>query len=365
MRVALVHEFLVQRGGAERVLQSLHELFPQAPIFTLVHDPLKTEGFFSKWDVRTSFLRKFPRGVSNYKWYLPLMPKAIESFDFKGYDLVISDSSAFAKGIITHKPSVHISYCHTPTRYLWQEMDDYVANLDYSPVVKWVAGQYLPRLKKWDYRAARRPDYFIANSQTVRERIKNYYDRDSEVIYPPVDTGFFTPTSHQPPPKSYYLTGSRLVQYKRIDLVIEAFNRLDTPLIVAGDGPELENLKRKAKNPKIKFLGDVSDEKLRQLYQGAKAFIFPSVEDAGIMVLESLACGTPVIGLNAGGTAEFIRDGIEGALFKNQSVAEIIEVVRRFDTLQFDKAILRQRALDFDRKIFKGKIRDFVRGIID
>ena len=346
------------------MLRSLHELFPQAPTFTLVHDPLKTEGVFSKWDVRTSFLQKIPGAIRGYKYFLPLMTKAIESFNFGDYDLVISDSSAFAKGVITRKPTVHISYCHTPTRYLWQETDDYVANINYSSAVKWLARHYLPRLKKWDYRAARRPDYFIANSQTVRERIKNYYDRDSEVIYPPVDTGFFTPTSHQPPPKSYYLTGSRLVQYKRIDLVIEAFNRLDTPLIVAGDGPELENLKRKVRNPKIEFLGDVSDEELRELYQEAKAFIFPAHEDAGIMVLESLACGTPVIGLKAGGTGEFVKDGVHGVLFLRPKTEDIIEAINRFQPTNFDPQILKARALEFDKAKFKEKIKDFVSKVL-
>ena len=288
----------------------------------------------------------------------------MESFDLHDYDLVISDSSAFAKGVIINKPTVHISYCHTPTRYLWQQMDEYVANLNYSPVVKWLAKRYLPRLKKWDYRAAQRPDYFIANSETVRARIKKHYDRDSEVIYPPVDTSFFAPTSYQLPPKSYYLTASRLEPYKKIDLVVEAFNNLNLPLKVAGDGTQAQILKQKSQN-NIKFLGRVSDETLRELYSNAKAFVFPSLEDAGIMVLESLACGTPVIGLNAGGTAEFVRDGIEGILLKNQSVTEIIEAVERFDTLQFDRAILRQRALDFDQSIFKDKIREFIRSIID
>ena len=359
MKVALVHEFFTQLGGAERVLQALYEIFPQAPVYALVYDPVKTRGVFSNWDIRTSFLQKLPGAISHYKMFLALMPKAMESFDLHDYDLVISDSSAFAKGVITRKPTVHISYCHTPTRYLWQEMDEYVAHLNYSPVVKWLAKQYLPWLKKWDYRAAQRPDYFIANSETVRARIKKHYDRDSEVIHPPVDTKFFTPTSYQPPPKSYYFTASRFVAYKKIDLVIEAFNRLGLPLKVAGDGPQAQILRQKARN-NIEFLGRVSDEKLRELYSNAKAFVFPSLEDAGIMVLESLACGTHVIGLNAGGTAEFVRDGVHGVLFVRQETEDITEAINRFEQTSFDPQILKARALEFDKAVFKQKMGNFI-----
>ena len=231
MKVALVHEFLTQLGGAERVLQAFHEMFPEAPIFTLIYDRQKTRGLFANWGIRTSFLQKIytppfippltkgGRGGVSYKWLMPLMPRAIEIFDFAGYDLVLSDSSAFAKGAMTKKPTVHICYCHTPTRYLWQDMENYVSSIKYHGLIKAAAKFYLKNhLKKWDYEAAQRPDFFIANSRTVQGRIKKYYNRDSEVIYPPVDTEFFRPlpSSLSRPgegrgevePRQYYLTAS-------------------------------------------------------------------------------------------------------------------------------------------------------------
>lgn len=357
MKVALVHEFLIQLGGAERVLEALHELFPDAPVFTLIYDERRTEGKFSKWDIRTSFLQNLPRSQKNYKWYLPLMPKAMENFDLSLYDLVISDSSAFAKGIITKPPTIHICYCHTPTRYIWESRNEYIENSAVPAFLKNLARHYIKHsLQKWDYKAAQRPDFIIANSQTVRARIKRYYDRDSEVIYPPVDTAFFTRTREK---DGYFLAASRLEPYKKIDLVIEAFNQIGLSLKVAGAGTEIEKLRAAAK-PNIKFLGRVSDEELIDLYSGAKAFIFPALEDAGIMVLESLACGTPVIGLSSGGTAEFIRDGEHGVLMKEQTIDEISSAEKKLAMTKFDPEKLRARAQEFDKETFKEKISKFI-----
>lgn len=383
MKVALVHEFLTQLGGAERVLQAFHEIYPEAPVYTLVYDEQKTQGVFANWKIETSLLQKLPHGVNNYKWYLALMPKAITRFDFSGFDLVLSDSSAFAKGIVTHEPTTHISYCHTPTRYLWQSLDEYVSSIPYSNLVRWSVKPYLKYyLKGWDYAAAQRPDYLIANSRTVKERIKEYYDRDAEIIYPPVDTEFFRPLPSSLPiswggmeekgalspgdgerwrevVRKYYFTASRLEPYKKIELVVEAFNKSGLILKVAGEGTQAQSLKRKAQK-NIKFLGRVSDEELRTLYRGAKAFVFPALEDAGIMVLEALSCGTPVIGFAKGGTAEFIRDGENGGLFGEQSVEAIVQAVKSFEKLSFDRQSLREYALQFDKEVFKSKILDFI-----
>ncbi len=360
MKVALVHEFLTQLGGAERVLQAFHEIFPKAPVYTLVYDEQKTHGIFAGYDVRPSFLGKLPVLSANYKMALPLMPKAIENFKLDSYDLVLSDSSAFAKGVKTKRPTIHFCYCHTPTRYLWESMDEYVESLSYSNFLKWSVKPYLKYyLKGWDYSAAQRPDYLIANSKTVQERIKKYYNRDSVVIYPPVDTKFFTPNSYKPKANSYYFTASRLEPYKKIDLVIQAFNRLKLSLKVAGEGTQMQNLRRMAQN-NIEFLGRVSDEKLRELYCNATAFVFPAYEDAGIMVLEALACQTPVIGFAHGGTSEFIQDGKNGFLIREQTVDELSRLVKKSSNVKIDHTKLRDFALQFDKEIFKKRIRGFI-----
>ncbi|TSA45777.1 glycosyltransferase family 4 protein [bacterium] len=361
MKVALVHEFLTQLGGAERVLETFHEFFPEAPVYTLIYDPAKTRGIFDEWDVRTSFLQKFPAIPKHYKWYLPLMPKAIESFDFSGYDLVISDSSAFAKGIITKKPTLHICYCHTPTRYLWESLDEYVDSQPYPKIIKAALRLYLKKnLKKWDLKASKRPDFIIANSETVRDRIRKYYSRESEIIPPPVDTDFFKPVS---PKSDFFFTASRLEPYKKIHLVVEAFKRLGLPLKVAGDGTELASLKEIG-GPTVEFLGKVTDEKLRELYSQARAFVFPPYEDAGIMPLESLACGTPVIGLSSGGTAEFIKDRETGVLFAKQNVESIAQAVKKFETLYFDPAKLRANALPYSKQNFANSIQNFLNRVL-
>ena len=358
LKIALVHEFLIQMGGAEKVLQNFHEVFPEAPVYTLFYDEERTKGAFKGWDIRTSKLQKH---YKSYKLTLPLMTKAIESFDFSNYDVVLSDASAFAKGVITRKPTVHICYCHTPTRYLWESMDEYVSQLPYNALIKWAVRLHLKFvLKKWDWRAAQRPDYMIANSKTVQGRIKKYYGRDSEVIYPPVASQFYGgDKGNKEDWGQYFLTGSRLEPYKKINLVVEAFNKLNMPLKVVGTGTELEKLKSMA-GANIEFIGRVRDEELRSLYSAARAFVFPALEDAGIMVLESLSCGTPVIGLGQGGTAEFIKDSENGVLFANQTAEDIAAAVKRFQSMDFDSEKLISAVLPFDKKEFQRKISEFV-----
>ncbi len=371
MRVALVHEFLIQQGGAEKVLEAFHELFPEAPVYTLFYDRNRTGGRYDGWDVRSSFLQKIPGALAHYKWFLPLMGWAMERFDLSGYDVVLSDSSAFAMGALKPQKAVHICYCHTPTRYIWENHDDYIENLPYPKFLKILAHIYIKNHQtKWDLRAALRPDWFIANSRTVQERIKKYYARDSTVIYPPVDTEFFRPHPNPLLAKkrekgAYFLTGSRLEPYKKIDLVVQAFRKLKLPLKVIGTGTQLQELKVKSKQSKnIEFLGRVTDTNLQKLYAQAQAFVFPALEDAGIMVLESLACGTPVIGLNKGGTAEFVRDRENGALFANQNVQDIVAAVNRFQTMEFNSEKIRTTVLQFGKEEFKRKIFEFITRVI-
>jgi glycosyltransferase involved in cell wall biosynthesis len=292
-----------------------------------------------------------------HRWLLPLMPRAIESFNFQDYDLVISDSSSFAKGIKTNKP--HICYCHTPTRFLWTESEKYVDSQNGSWLTKKIAKMLLPFLRKWDLQASKKPNYFIANSVNVQNRIKKYYNRESEVIYPPVDTDFFSAEGGHAQKKDYFFTASRLEPYKKIDLVIETFNKLGWPLKVAGTGTQAERLKSIAQS-NIEFLGRISDEELRKYYSEAKAYLFPAEEDAGIMPLEAQSCGTPVIAYRAGGSLETIVEGETGEFFDKQTVESLEIVLKNFDSSKYNPQKIRSNALKFDKKIFQKKIKNFI-----
>jgi len=357
MKIALVHEFLTQLGGAERVLEVLHDLFPNAPVHTIVHDKKKTDNNFVKWNVKTSFLQKLPFGITHYKWFLALMPSAIESFKFEGFDVVFSDASAFAKGIKVPKKIPHICYCHTPTRYLWQMEDEYVASQPYPAWALALARLVLAWQRRWDYKAASRVTRFIANSSEVQNRIKKHYNRDSIVIYPPIRTDFFIPKVN--PSRDYFLAAGRLEPYKRFDIIIEACRKLSLPLKIAGTG-SLETSLKKQYGGSVEFLGRVTDEELRSLYQNARAFVFPAYEDAGMMMVESLACGTPVIAFGKGGALEFIERGKHGVLFEEQTVESLIGAISEFKTMEFDQKILREQAEKFSVEVFKGQIRNVI-----
>jgi glycosyltransferase involved in cell wall biosynthesis len=354
MKIALVHEFLTQLGGAERVLENFLEIWPDATLYVLVSDPKKTGAIFGQSKIKTSFVDKLPMAHQHHKLYLALMPAAVGSFNFSDYDVILSDSSSFAKGAKA-RGKLHVCYCHTPTRFLWTERD-YLQTQPYPGVLKMLAKPVLRWLKSWDFQAAQRPNFFIANSANVQSRIKKYYGRDSEVIFPPVDTEIFHPEGQI---QDYYLAASRLEPYKKIRLVIEAFNELGLPLKVAGTGTELENL-RKIARPNIEFVGRVEDDNLRWLYSGAQAYVFPANEDAGIMMLEAQACGTPVIAFKAGGALELVRDGATGILFGHQTKDSIKHAIGEFQKKSFDRSAIRQFALQFDKKIFQKKIKELV-----
>lgn len=355
MRIALVHEFLNQLGGAERVLQNFLEIWPDATVHLLIYDKRKTFGLFEAYNKILSFLNNLPLAHSHHRWLLPLMPYAVSRFDFRDYDVVLSDSSSFAKGVKT-KNKLHVCYCHTPTRFLWTESASYISSQPYPFFVKFFAKLILPLIKAWDYRAARRPDYFIANSENVRRRIKKYYGRESVVMPPPVDTELFHPENHK---ENYFFVASRLEPYKKIELVIRAFNELGWPLKVAGSGTTSERLRAIARS-NIEFLGRVSDEELRRRYSEAQAFIFPAEEDAGIMPLEAQACGTPVIAFRAGGALETIIEGVTGEFFDQQTPESLIAVLKSFNLAKYNAQVIRENAVKFDKKAFQKKIKDFM-----
>ncbi len=361
MRIALVHDYLSQDGGAERVLRVLHELWPEAPIYTLFIDREKFKDNLARAEIRESYISSLPFARKKYQWYMPLMPWATESYDFSDFDVVVSSTSAYAKGIKVGSNTIHICYCHTPTRYLWSDTASYLKELPQPRPVKWLLSPIIAWQRIWDLRAARdRVDYFIANSQTVAQRIRRWYGRTSTVIEPPIDNcNNRTPAAHTD--RTYFLAGGRLVGYKRIDLVIEVFNRLGLPLKIFGTGRELEQLRRLATSPSIEFIGQVSEEDKWQLYAHARAFINPQAEDFGITMTEALAQGCPVIAYRKDGATEIVKEGVNGVLFPEQTWESLLDAVLHFDaqTLESPAAIARTAA-PFSKERFKERIRTFV-----
>ncbi len=365
MRVALVHDYLVEYGGAERVLSALTEIFPYAPIYTLVYDEKLTKGAFADKKIHTSFLQKIPGARSHHRLFPVLMPIAVEQFDFSRFDLVFSDSGSYAKGIITPPNVLHICYCHTPMRYAWDDSQKYIKEFKgYSSLIKKFIPFLMNYIRLWDKVSADRPDYFIANSHFVSARIKKYYHRDSEVIHPPVEISQLPATSCQPSAKDYFLMVGRLLPYKRFDMAIEAFNRLKLPLKIVGEGPEIKRLKKRA-NSNIEFLGWLPDAKLTDYYSRARAFIFPQEEDFGIVPLEAMAAGTPVIAFKAGGALETVEENKTGIFFGEESIESLIKAIENFQKREkeFDPIAIHERALKFNKEIFQEKIEKFIKKV--
>jgi glycosyltransferase involved in cell wall biosynthesis len=356
IRTAIVAEELTQLGGSERVLDCLIEMFPKAPIYTIVWDDKKTGGKYRGKDIRTSFIQKMPLGVKHYKWYLTLMPAAVESFDLKNYDLVLSVTSALAKGVKTGKGQIHICYCNTPTRYLWFDSKEYVKNAPIPNFIRPLMPMVLSSLRKWDLKASKRPDFYIANSKNVQQRIKKYYHRDSTPIFPPVDAQQIRPNNRA---GDYYLLVSRIEPYKKVDLVISTFEKMGLPLVVAGGGTRLDEYKKiAAKN--IKFVGRVSDKKLAKYYSDAIATIFPQEEDAGIVPLESMAAGRPVVAFAKGGALESVIDKKTGVLFKSQTTKGLISAIKKFQKINFSSGLIRRHAEKFDETLFKKQLLEYI-----
>jgi len=372
MKVALIHDHLAQDGGAEKVLKALSEIFPEAPIYTLLYEDKVIDNYFRGRRIESSIIQRLPGGVRHYKWYMPFMPMAVEFFDLSAFDVVISDVSAFAKGVITRPETLHICYCHTPTRYLWSDTHSYINELKHNKYFKKVISLVLNYVRIWDRLAADRVDKYIANSRLIARRIEKYYRRDSEVIYPPVDTDAFAIAETV---GDYFLVGGRLVPYKRIDIVIQAFNQLriknyelrigDKPirpkLKIYGDGIDRKRLETLAAgNPAIEFLGRVSDEERNRLYSRCLAFINPQEEDFGITPVEAMASGRPVIVYKKGGVLETVAEGETGEFFLEQTPAAAAAAVMRFDPAKFDPAKIRKHAEKFSTEKFKEEISRFV-----
>lgn len=356
MKIALVHDYLVQDGGAERVLQAFNELWPSAPTFALLYDPEKMGRSFSGKDIRTSFLQRIPFALNRYKWLMPLMPVATEEHDLSGFDLVLSSTSAFAKGVITRPETLHLCYCHTPTRYLWSDTHTYMNEIGLPLSVRKLIPLVLPGIRVWDRLAADRVDRFVANSETVRRRIAKYYQRDSDVINPPVETSRFRVGCGD---GGYYLAGGRLVAYKRFDVIVRAFNKLGIRLKIFGEGPEYGRL-RGAAGRNIEFVGRVPESEKASLYAGAIAYLHPQEEDFGITAVEAMASGRPVIAYRKGGAVETVVEGLTGVFIEEQSWEELANQIIRFEPETFDPSAIREHALRYDISEFKRRMRRYV-----
>ena len=357
MTLALVADWLPTYGGAEHVIGSMRILWPEAPLFTTVvaYDRIQELG---QGDVRTvPFLQTLFRLTGKHQWLLPLLPHAMERMDMTGYDVIVSSSHAVGKGIVPPATSVHICYCHTPMRYAWEMEDQYLQDFRIRwPLRSWVRAQ-LRRLRRWDMSTAKRVDHFIANSSETQRRIARIYGRNSVVIPPPVEKKFFShPLGSR---EEYYLAIGRLVPYKRFDLLIELANRLSLPLKIGGTGPDIKRLQTLA-GPTVEFLGFVPDAVVPELYGRARALFFPQIEDAGIVPLEALACGTPVIALAAGGVLDVVENGVTGVLVQDQTVDAFADAVHHFQTQTWDHERIRTSALRFHEDEFRRHMADEV-----
>ena len=359
MKIALVYDYLNQFGGGERVLQTLLLMFPRAPLYTLFHDEKKTNGCFRGRVTATSFL-DWPLVRRYHRAFIPLMPRAAQSINLRNYfNLIISVGAGYAKGI-THSPATkHLHYCLSPLRYAWERsyLDSYSnvfknMGILLSPIIAY--------LKNWDYEMAQKPDWILADSQFIAGKIRNYYGREAAVIYPPVDLKkfYFDPGIQK---KDYFLAVGRLLHYKKFDLIVRAFNQLSLPLLIAGQGPEEKRLKQLAASSRIQFLGAVSDEILRRLYQEAQAIIFPQTEDFGLTAVEAQACGTPVIAFRAGGALETVKDGETGLFFEEPTAESLTAAVFELGQRRFEPRSISQAAAPFSLDNFKEKFYNQIR----
>ena len=356
MKIALVHDYLVQYGGAERVLECFCEIWPYAPIYTLIYDEEKTHGIFKGKRIYTSFLQNFPYSHKNHRIFPPLMPPAIEQFDLSKYDVILSDSSSYANGAITPPGTLHICYCHTPMRYAWDDCQKYIEEFGFPGFIKKLVPFFMNYIRVWDRVSAERPDEYVANSKFVSGRIKKYYRKESVVINPPVDVERFFVSEKC---DDYFLVAGRLMTYKRFDIVIEAFNKLGWPLKIIGRGPDFKRL-RQMSRPNIEFVGRISDQDLAKMFSRAKAFIFPQEEDFGIIAIEAMASGKPLIAFRGGDIVEHVVEGREGIFFDEQTAESLIEALEKFRSENFNPQKIRERTFSFDREIFKGKIKNHI-----
>lgn len=352
MKVALVHDWLTVVGGAERVLLEFHQLYPDAPIFTAAYDPDATLPEFKQADIRASFLQRALRGRESYAALVPLMPLAFSRFDTRSFDLLLVSSHTAAKGVQKHHRQRMVCYCHTPMRWAWDLYDFYMAHRARGAARRLAATITLRGFARWDRRSARKVDQFIANSENVRRRIQHAYGRDARVVWPPVDGARFVRSDTR---DDYFLVVSRLEDHKRVDLAVDAFTQLGWPLRIVGDGPQRASLQDRA-GPTVTFLGRLDDSGLAASYAHARALVFPADEDAGIVPLEAMASGLPVLALERGGAVEVVRAGTSGAFFAEPTVESLVTALRRFHPESYDPGVIRAGALRYDRPEFRAAI---------
>jgi len=359
VRVALVHDWLTGMRGGEKCLEVFCELFPSADLHTLLHIPGTVSPTIERLKISTSFVQHLPLSRAQYRKYLPLFPLAIERFRLEQYDLIISTSHCVAKGAIPRQGALHICYCHTPMRYVWEMYDAYFGKGRSGLFTRSLMAPVARYLRAWDVKSSDRVHHFIANSQNVRERIRRHYNRDAEVIYPPVDVSDFRVSSCD---EGYFLIVSALAPYKRIDLAIETFNKSGERLVIVGDGQENLRLRVLARS-NIEFVGTASTDRLAEYYERCTALIFPGEEDFGIVPLEAMASGKPVIAYRKGGALESVVEGREnqtGIFFTDQTTDSLLEAIERFRRTPFNPQKIREHALKFDRSIFKSKMEAFL-----
>lgn len=385
LKVALLHDFLLYPGGAERVLKVLSEMFPEAPIYTLLHDQEKMGEMFSGREVKSSYLQKFPKFLrKHHQWLTPFFPVVPETFDLREYDLVISSSGAWMKGIVTKMSTTHIAYLHSPMRFVWDYNERYFQEKGKSPSI--FKRFFLNYLRIWDRLAGDRPDFLIANSIYTKKRIEKYYRRDSVVIYPPVNNNFefrisnFESNQNEKNSKiksleinsklkiqnsKFFLVVSRLSPYKKVDVVVEAFNKLGLSLVVIGQGEQEKHLKKIAKD-NVQILGWQNDEVTKQYYAKARAFVFPSEDDFGLTAVEAMTFGVPVIAYRKGGAKETVQEGVTGEFFDAQTPEVLADGVRRFldNEEKYDKEAIKKRGEEFSKERFIDDMRKFIDGVL-
>ncbi|MBI5754984.1 glycosyltransferase [Candidatus Peregrinibacteria bacterium] len=355
MRIALVHDFLVKLGGAERVLKALADLFPSAPIYTLLYDEKSTGHIFPKNRIRTSFFQKLPSFITKKQRYLlPFFPKEIEMFEFRDFDMVISSSSAFAHGIIVPQETAHLCYCHSPMRYAWDWTHEYRTEQHVGPIRQAAMALLLKKIRMWDQIAKDRPDRYLANSRNVQARLRKYYRLDSTVVYPPVDIDRFNVHKGH---EDYFLIISTLTPYKRIELAILLFNKLKRHLIIVGDGSDTARLQNLA-GKTIEFTGFRPDDVVTEYLQNCRALIFPGEDDLGIVPVEAMACGKPVLAYGKGGALETVLSGKTGEFFSEPTVESMEDGLARLlaHEKEYNPDVIRQRAEEFRRERFEKEI---------
>lgn len=355
LKIAIVCDWLTVFAGAERVVYEMHQLFPDAPIYTTLYNR-KACPAFKNAEVRESYLKWIPGARSFHRLLLPQMPLSFERMDLRDFDIILSSSHSAAKGIITQPKTLHISYCHSPMRYVWDHSHDYQKGFRSFSPLRFFYKPMLHRIRMWDRVAAERVDEFLTNSAYVGERIQKYYHRESTVIAPPVDLSFFEPSSEK---GEAYVAVGRLIPYKRFDLVVEACKKMKRTLTIVGEGPELGRLKKMA-SVDVQFLGKISDEDLRVVYQKAKALIFPQLEDFGIVPLEAMASGTPVIAYGKGGALETVKDGISGLFFEEQTVESLMAAMKRFEKKKWNADTVAASVSEFSVARFRSELRHFM-----